>query len=789
MRLPMDLLEGGAMTATADYRAARADLLQRPGLTPAARRAALSGLTDQWLGALFEAGGGEKHQAVLVAVGGYGRREMSPGSDLDLLLIHQGDIAGLADAIWYPVWDAKLRLDHSVRTISEARRMAASDLKVVLGLLDARTVAGDDSLRQKLVESVLADWRGLARSRLPELRELVDERIRREGELAYLLEPDLKESYGGLRDLTVLRALAATWLTDLPHGGIDAPRRLLLDVRDSLHLSLLSRSARTSDRLLMQEQDAIADLLGMPDSLVMMREVSAAGRAIAYASDATWYRLQRQPARVRRGPLRKVRAQQDPVRRPLANGVVEQYGEGVLAADARPSRDPVLVLRAAAAAAQSGLRLSPHAVARLAEESSPMPVPWPRPARDAMVALLGAGRPAVAVWEALDQVGLIERLIPMWGPVRSAPQRNAVHRFTVDRHLVEAAVEAAKYQRHVDRPDLLLRGALLHDIGKGRPGHDHSKIGAELVWVIAPEVGFDEADSAVLHTLVRHHLLLPDAATRRDLDDPATITAVAGTVGDVGTLDLLYYLTLADAAATGPKAWSDWKASLVEDLARRTRAVLQGRPPEPPPGPDPAHRQLLAGREVAGAMGQGGGGVEGVGAADDRPGLLSLVAGTLAMHRLDVRSATTATYDKRALLVWTVESTFGSPVSADRLAADIRRALDGSLGLASALRRREDTYRSPEIPFDRPANRVDIVADASSSATVVEVRAHDRPGTLYQLTRALTGTGVNISSAHIESRGANVVDTFYVTDQDGRPLESGMAARVRQVLQDTLAQP
>lgn len=778
------------MAATADYTAAsysaaRRDLMQREDLTPAMRRSALSGLTDQWLADLFEAGGGEKQQTALVAVGGYGRREMSPGSDLDLLLLHSGDVDGLADAIWYPVWDAKIRLDHSVRTVSEARRVAARDLKVLLGLLDSRTIAGDDSLRARLLESVLADWRGLAAQRLPELRGLVDERIERDGELAYLLEPDLKESYGGLRDVTILRALAATWLTDLPHTGIEAPRRLLLDARDALHSTLLARSARPGDRLLMQEQDAVAERLGYSDSLVMMRDISAAGRAISYASDATWYRLQRTSQRSRRGLLRRRRPQQVE-RRPLANGVVEQSGEVVLAVDAKPSRDPVLVLRAAAAAAQSGLRLSPHTVARLAEESAPMPTPWPRPARDAMVALLGAGRPAVAVWEALDQVGLIERLIPMWGPVRSAPQRNAVHRFTVDRHLVETAVEAARFQRSVERPDLLLFGALLHDIGKGRPGHDHSKIGAGLVVGIAPELGFDAADSEVLHTLVLHHLLLPEAATRRDLDDPQTIRSVAEIVGDAQTLDLLYYLTLADAAATGPKAWSDWKAALVDDLARRTRAALQGRPPQPRPGPDPAHRALLAGHDVAVAMRQGPAGFEVVVAADDRPGLLSLVAGALAMHRLDVRSATTETVGDRALLAWIVESTFGDPVGADLLAADIRRALDGSLDLAAALRRREDSYPGAPSVFEGPDNRVDIVQDASSSATVVEVRAHDRPGTLYRLTRALTGAGVDISSAHLESRGANVVDTFYVTDRHARPLGPAEAEHVRALLQRAL---
>lgn len=775
------------MDSPSDYLVARRELLQRPGVSPASQRSALSGLTDQWLAGLFEAAGGDKREAALVAVGGYGRRELSAGSDLDLLLIHAGEIDGLAEAIWYPVWDAKLRLDHSVRTVSEARRMAADDLKVLLGLLDARTVAGDDTLRARLVESVLADWRGLASRRLPELRDMVDARIDSQGELAYLLEPELKESYGGLREITILRALAATWLADAPHTGIGAPRRLLLDARDALHSTLAARGARANDRLLMQEQDAVAGRMGYSDSLVMMRDISAAGRAIAYASDATWYQLQRATTRVRRGPLRRSRPrEQSAVRRPLANGVVEQAGEVVLASDARPSRDPVLTLRAAAAAAQHGLRLSPHTLTRLAEESAPMPVPWPRQARDAFAALLGSGRPAVAVWESLDQAGLIEQLMPWWSPVRCAPQRNPVHRYTVDRHLVETAVQASKFQRQVQRPDLLLFSAMLHDIGKGRPGQDHSKLGAELLAQIAPELGFDETDTATLHVLVRHHLLLSETATRRDLEDPDTVGAVAALIPDTETLDLLHYLTLADAAATGPKAWSEWKASLVEELVRRTRAVLQGRPAPPPPGPNPAFRRLLVGHEVSVAMGQAAAGLEVAVVADDRPGLLSLVAGTLAMHRLDVRSASTATFDGRALLVWIVEASYGSAVTADQLAADIRRSLDGSLDLRSALRRREESYRGTEMPFDRPGNTVEVHTGASRSATVVEVRAHDRPGTLYRLTRALTDTGVNIASAHLESRGANVIDTFYVTDRAGGPLNPAAAENVVAVLQHVL---
>ena len=245
--------------ATSTYAGARAELLARPGAPGAARRRALTALTDDWLHALYVTSGAGEVGAALVAVGGYGRGDLAPGSDLDLLLLHPAnadpaDVTVIADRLWYPVWDAGLKLDHSVRAPAEARRLAAQDIKVVLGLLDARTVVGDDALTKSLRESVLGDWRALAPRRLDELRLGVEERTARSGELAHLLEPDLKDSYGGLRDLVALRAIAASWVTDAPVASLAVHRDLLLDVRDALHLV----TGRASDRLLHQEQVPVA---------------------------------------------------------------------------------------------------------------------------------------------------------------------------------------------------------------------------------------------------------------------------------------------------------------------------------------------------------------------------------------------------------------------------------------------------------------------------------------------------------------------------------------------------
>ncbi|WP_262402883.1 HD domain-containing protein, partial [Actinomadura sp. CNU-125] len=232
-------------------------------------------------------------------------------------------------------------------------------------------------------------------------------------------------------------------------------------------------------------------------------------------------------------------------------------------------------------------RFVPATVERLAASAAVPGPPWPSDARDALVSLLGAGPPAIPVWESLDQAGVIVRLIPEWGHVRNRPQRDPIHRFTVDRHLVETAAGAAALTRDVARPDLLLTGALLHDIGKGRGG-DHSVAGAPIAADIAARLGFAAADAASLRAVVRHHLLLPHTATRRDIDDPATIETVTTAVADVPgrereTLELLAALAIADGNATGPAAWNAWKARLVAELARRAAAALSGGTPPPPP--------------------------------------------------------------------------------------------------------------------------------------------------------------------------------------------------------------
>ncbi|MCW2602907.1 MAG: hypothetical protein JWN61_1042, partial [Pseudonocardiales bacterium] len=445
----------------------------------------------------------------------------------------------------------------------------------------------------------------------------------------------------------------------------------------------------------------------------------------------------------------------------------EQSGEVVLAREADPRADPGLLLRAARAAAVHGLPLAPFALDRLALESAALPEPWPASALADLVGILDAGDNGIVVLEALDQAGLLARLIPEWATVRIKAQHNAVHRFTVDRHLMETASQASRLTRDVARPDLLLIGSLLHDIGKGYPG-DHSIVGAEVARAIGPRLGLAPDDVTMVSALVRHHLLLPDTATRRDLDDPATIRIVTDAVaGSTELLALLHALTIADAAATGPGAWSDWKGGLVASLVRRTHGAMIGQPVAPQ-APLDTDRVALA---EAGELAVRVDGSEVVVAAPDAPGLLSQASGVLALHGLDVRSASIATFAGTAVNRFQVQPRFGKLPDAGLLKNDLRLAMGGALDLGVRLEAKEQSYGRDRAPSaSAPPPRVLWFDDEATDATVIELRAADSIGLLHRVTTILEHSGLDIRSALVSTLGASVVDAFYVTAADGSAL-------------------
>ncbi len=759
---------GAALRAALDAVLADSEL-QGPDL-----RAALVATADRWLIDAFAAACGKAQSGArfaLVAVGSLGRKDLSPASDLDLVVVHDpaGDreVSAVADALWYPLWDAKVALDHSVRTVDAAVEVADQDLKAALGMLDSRLVAGDEALFGELRQAVFGRWRRSANRRLAELRSAGTARAEQYGELAFLLEPDLKDSRGGMRDVLAIRAAAAAWIVEAPGPRVAAAYRWLLDVRSALQRI----TRRSSDRLVMQERAPVARALEVTvDELT--RRTSQAGRDISFALDETWRRVDAAARPQRRWSMRRVAGPQS---RPLDEGVIAAGGEVTLDRAADPARDPLLAFRVAAAAAQSGLPIAPATLTRL-RDSGPVSEPWPAPARTAFLALLEAGRSAIPVFEALDQTDLLVRWLPEWESVRFRQQHNPVHRFTVDRHLVETAVNAATLARRVQRPDLLVLAGLLHDIGKGSV-EDHTDAGVRIAPVMLRRMGFAEPDVEVVIALVQHHLLLPDTATRRDPDDPATVDLVVSRVGSHEQLDLLHCLTEADALAAGPAAWTEWKAGLVGQLVDRAHAAIGGRAPDPEPLLDASQEALAARGVVDVAVNEGPAVARVTVVAPDARGLLWRWAAVMALHRLEILTATATDAPgppelaaRMAVTVFDVRPRYGDMPDLDVLRGDLRRVADEPTAFDARLEERQRAQRTDAWSTLAAPPRVLWSDAASHHATVVEVRAHDSVGLLSRLARALTAAGLSVQQARIQTLGVEVVDAFYVVDSRGEPV-------------------
>jgi [protein-PII] uridylyltransferase len=389
--------------------------------------------------------------------------------------------------------------------------------------------------------------------------------------------------------------------------------------------------------------------------------------------------------------------------------------------------------------------------------------------------LFRAGAEAIPVIEALDHRGIWTRILPEWEPVRSRPQRNSYHRFTVDRHLLETVANASGRAGRVDRPDLLVMSALLHDLGKGGHG-DHTAAGVDIARRLGARLGFPDADIDVLAELVANHLLLSEVALRRDLDDPATIQRVADRISSLSSLRLLAALTEADSRATGPAAWGPAKAQLVAVLVGRVAKLMGDADIEEAAVsefPNEGHLVLLA---SGGTQIVAGGDLLTI-ATPDRPGLFCKVAGVLAFHGLDVVSASAYSADGRALSEFGVSDPFRAETPWPRIERDLELALDGRLAVQARVAERARRYARPDQgEWRAPVTVVRFDNDASDAATVIDVHAVDGVGVLYRITRALTEFDVDIRSARVQTLGAQVVDAFYVVDPYGHKITNADTA-------------
>jgi [protein-PII] uridylyltransferase len=788
---------------------------------------ALATVIDDALRAAYTDLEGQDNVA-LVALGSYGRRELCPGSDVDVLLVHNwrsrkqlASLKTMTEQLWYPLWDAGFVTGHGARSVKDSVALADEDLDALTALLEVRHLAGDESTSSELQVKARELARKRQRRVLDSLADHSDLRRLRPGPVAEMLEPDLKEGAGGLRDLQSLDW--AGWVLG-PRDGtaslvergyigledlarLDADRRMLLETRVELQRATGSRS----DRLALQEQDAVAVALGAASADQLVRDVSRAGREIAWISADVWSRVRDALT----GPSGRV-AQQD---RELAAGVALREGRIHVAADDDGSIPALRTLEAAAEAADLDVAFDRDSLRRLRNTKEP---DWDVWQRAAFLRLLRAGSRAVPVFEALDHEGVLVRLLPEWEHVRSLPQRNAYHRFTVDRHLLEAVAECAKLldagdaaeisredidavvARACRRPELLLLSALLHDIAKGLPG-DHAEVGAETAERVARRMSLDSEGREILIWLVRNHLLMAEVATRRDLSDAAVAdNFAAACFSDGERLRLLYLLTIGDSRATGPAAWSPAKATLVRDLFVKAAAAIERGATNALAADRRSELEQRMGTSVADAFlarlpesyalafdveemmvhaemlrGNGepavrcvhtDGNVVVTVVARDRPGLLATLAGALTIAGLDVTEANLfGTTDALALDVFRASDPFGR-VGEDesRVPKLIDSALGGELDIATRVEDRRQAYRVRSQPAGPVV--VEFSGEESPHDTVVEVYADDEIGLLYRLASAFAEFGVDVRVAKVATLGSRVVDAFYVRDAHGEKI-------------------
>lgn len=692
----------------------------------------------------------------LVAVGGYGRREQCVHSDIDLLVLYRKDTPDVRDLL-YPLWDARLKVGHSVRTVRETSSVARDSIETLSALMDARLITGDSWLFHSMERTV----RELVVSMSSTLRRaLADEELEAQAREPYhTLTPDVKTSRGHLRTLQRVhwerRRQALTGTGTLTESASERSARLhFLAVRNALHFS----AGKAQDRLEPEMREAVGERLGMSVA-DLMREMAVAS---AYAEEA---------ARV--AFAAEFDRRSDPV---------SEAGRRIWWAVRRRSAmsEGSDVLTTAVAALRS------PGLADLGRAGQAGPADWTPGDVDRLFEVVTAGPRGRRVWNALWRSGWLRRELPEWEAVVGAPQLAPIHSHPVDGHLFRTVDEVVALSDSDDvgrrqaldelgEPTLPVWAGFFHDIGKGRPGN-HSEVGAALVEDIAARLHLPGAD--LLAAAVRHHLLLPEVATRRDIDAPEVVERIVETVRDPQLLRLLYVLAAADGRATGTGSWTPWRAALVDRLYRRAldrlssasssadrrRSVAERlavdievlashtalmapgylerhdddvlavhlRLATPAPGHGEVRYELIPGGALASA----------VVISRDVPGLAAALAAVCADAGISILEGRFERRDDGiAFDTFVVTDARGGPVGPARFAA----AMDG---IADPRRAR--------VPLD------DVDVQVLRGGSIVEIRGTDRTGFLADACAALAELGHDISLAKLNTRAGTVVDVFYV---------------------------
>ncbi|GAB4260522.1 MAG: [protein-PII] uridylyltransferase [Deferrisomatales bacterium] len=539
----------------------------------------------------------------LVALGGYGRAELSPYSDLDLLVLHGGrrDLAPLVEGLLYPLWDSGVDVQCVARTVEENLEVARADVRSRTSLLESRFLTGDAEVARRFEEVVI---RGEIFVRRPQAfieakLEEMDARHRRYGDTVYLLQPNVKEGEGGLRDIqtalwvAMIRFQARGVGALLAQGGLPSEEiRGLLEAQDFLlrvrnHLHFLA--GRREDRLSYEYQDQAAPFFGFEDAgeipgveRFLQAFYACANRATLLTR--TVLRRAAPPPLARRPPARAV-----------APGVRLEAGELHLDA-AAVDRRPLLLLQAFEAAQAHDAELSPQALAVVRERLDLVDDRFRRDpeAVATFLRILKNPRRVATTLIRMHEAGLLGRFVPEFGRIFCRVQRDLYHIYPVDVHSLFAVQELRRLARgeyeqefplltalirELERPDILYLAALLHDVGKGAGGR-HDEKGAQMALAVGTRMGLEPRDVDYLVFLVQNHLILSLTAQGRDLHDEELIQGFASRVGDPEALKMLYLLTVADIRAVGPGAWTGWKNLLLRELYEKALHVLEtGGPP------------------------------------------------------------------------------------------------------------------------------------------------------------------------------------------------------------------
>jgi [protein-PII] uridylyltransferase len=806
---------------------------------------------------------------VVVALGGYGRGELHPSSDIDLMVVYDGELSPfvqrLAQELLYAMWDMGLQVGHSVRSLDDCVAMARTDFPSRTSMQETRLVAGDRRLfakfRKMLRDNVYRhDFGQFLATTLAER----DQRYRKHGASPYIGEPNVKESAGGLRDVhtamwlgaakfgaRTLRELADKGLITAREQGLtDAALTFLWRVRNALHLI----SGHKNDVLGRDVQPRIARDLGYEDegeSLGVerfMRDYYLHARVIHRISRRLISRCQESLSR--HGSAERRERQQA-----LADGLVFFDGQLHLA-DRNPGllrRDPTRLMKVFWHLHRLGCELSLD-LERAVEDSLDLVDDNFRrsPAvRDLFLDICRSwGRVALTLSE-MHELGLLGAYLPEFGALTCLVQYDVYHRFSADQHSLLAVEHleavapgqsaesegAAHVFSQIEKPEILMLGMLLHDIGKAK-GHGHVAKGIPLIRELTTRIGLGAEDAAATEFLVAHHLTMSHIAQRRDIDDPKTVTDLAEVCGDPQWLRMLYLLTYADMRAVGPGVLTGWQAQVLHDLYARTLAQLTA----PGAGAAPranrtqlserlhaavkdevdaqavkGHVAMVSDRYLAGTSVQRMaehlrmlrrlesaplatelfhhpdlGSSDLVVVTRDVPGLFSLIAGTLAAHGINIISAQIHTRaDGIAIDTFQVNDPTGEAVTS---AAHWRRTMEalaavigGSASVDELLERRRAGRRTSRV--EGPP-KITIDNDLSDAYTVIEVKCPDRVGLLYLLTRTLSSLGLDIASARIATEIDQAYDTFYVHDRQGQKVEHLYAMeRAREGLEQALVQP